>query len=49
MDAHNVPWWIRKEPNFSRLQASICRREVILGRDTILKVDTREDQKGGES
>lgn len=27
----DVPWWTKKEPNFARLQAAVCRREVIMG------------------
>lgn len=49
MDAGHRPWWIDKEPNFSRLQAAICRREVILGTDTVLKLEKEEDQYSGGS
>jgi len=41
----DVPWWTLKEPNFSRLQAAMCRREVILGTDEVLKLE-QEKQKG---
>lgn len=44
MDAENKPWWTNKEPNFSRLQAAMCRREVILGRDTVLKLNREEKE-----
>lgn len=45
----DVPWWTLKEPNFSRLQAAMCRREVILGTDEVLKLElenfTKQDIK----
>lgn len=40
------PWWINAEPNYSRLQISVVRKEVILGRDTILNL---EDISSGEA
>lgn len=43
MDAEHTPHWIYKEPNFSRLQMAICRKEVILGRDTIIKLEKEEE------
>lgn len=44
----DVPWWVKKEPNFSRLQAAICRREVILGQDEVLKLEQKTEQKGDD-
>lgn len=41
----DVPWWVKKEPNFARLQAAICRRDVILGPDEVLKVEQKKDEK----
>ena len=38
----DVPWWVSKEPNFARLQAAICRREVILGQDEVLKLPLKK-------
>lgn len=48
MDAHHTPHWIYKEPNFARLQMAVCRREVILGRDTIIKLE-KEEQSNEEN
>lgn len=42
------PWWADKEPNFARLQMSVVRREVILGRDEVLKVECEKLTKGTE-
>lgn len=39
------PWWIDKlnqEPNISRLQAAICRRELVADKDKIIKVDVQK-------
>lgn len=29
------PWWLDKEPNFSRLQMAVCRGAFIFGRDCV--------------
>lgn len=41
----DVPWWVTKEPNFARLQAAICRRDVIFGLDEVLRVEQKPDEK----
>lgn len=40
----DIPWWVDKEFNFSRLQAAL-RGEFILGRDQILKLEEKENGK----
>ena len=41
-DIHSdIPYWVlmfERDPNWSRLQMAICRRDVIMGRDEIMKL-----------
>lgn len=39
------PWWSEREPNFARLQMSVCRREVLLGRDEVMKLNESKPEK----
>lgn len=39
------PYWADRDPNFTRLQMSICRRDVLLGRDEVIKLGDEPSTK----